>query len=527
MDVRVLHVDGTADGEPVHTQLAARYPDLDIVHVAAEADAIELLDRERFDAVVTGHDDAFDCRTLVAAVRERDADIPIICFTSRGSEALAETLVGLGVTGYLRQDGPERLDALVERLHDAVRSNRARGHAADLSRITDLIRRVQQVVVYAESREALERRVCELLTDSEPYQFAWFGEADATGEKLVPRVSAGDDAGYLDRVTIRLDESPRGQGPGGRAYRTRRVQVASDLQTDPRFAPWTDAVDEYGYRSVIVLPILHDDELYSLLAIYADRPNAFDARERAVLTELAETIGYAIDALETEADLRERTDELARQNDRLARIIGIIAHDFRNPLAVARGRLTLAKHAAVTDEDPEEAVEHVIAADAALERLGDLIDGLLALAQGGEAARVPCSLDVLVREAWADQNIEGAYLDVVADLPTVEGDPARLRSLFGNLFSNAVRHAGPEPRVEVGTLPDGFYVADDGPGIPDDLRERVLDYGYTTSSEGIGLGLAIVHEVAIAHGWTLSLTESDSGGARFEFRWDSNGFASE
>jgi signal transduction histidine kinase len=72
--------------------------------------------------------------------------------------------------------------------------------------------------------------------------------------------------------------------------------------------------------------------------------------------------------------------------------------------------------------------------------------------------------------------------------------------------------------VTVGGLPDGFFVADDGPGIPPEDRERVFETGYSTSAEGTGFGLRIVREVAQAHGWDVSVTESDGGGARFEIR---------
>jgi signal transduction histidine kinase len=84
--------------------------------------------------------------------------------------------------------------------------------------------------------------------------------------------------------------------------------------------------------------------------------------------------------------------------------------------------------------------------------------------------------------------------------------------------SNAVDHGG--STVELGELEDGdgFYVADDGPGIPDDKRERVFEMGYSTATEGTGFGLAIVADIAHRHGWTIRAAESDGGGARIEIR---------
>lgn len=74
--------------------------------------------------------------------------------------------------------------------------------------------------------------------------------------------------------------------------------------------------------------------------------------------------------------------------------------------------------------------------------------------------------------------------------------------------------------VDTGAMtlePTGFWVADDGPGIPDADRESVLEEGFTTASSGTGCGLAIVREIAEGHGWSVGVEESDAGGARFVF----------
>lgn len=73
--------------------------------------------------------------------------------------------------------------------------------------------------------------------------------------------------------------------------------------------------------------------------------------------------------------------------------------------------------------------------------------------------------------------------------------------------------------VTVGRLADdaGFYVEDDGPGIPSDRRSAVFERGVASDEGGTGLGLSIVATVANAHGWAVSATEGSDGGARFEF----------
>jgi signal transduction histidine kinase len=115
----------------------------------------------------------------------------------------------------------------------------------------------------------------------------------------------------------------------------------------------------------------------------------------------------------------------------------------------------------------------------------------------------------------------------------VEADPERLKQLFENLVRNAVEHGSTSNRtgfgdavensngsitVTVGELDgkDGFYVADDGPGIPEDERADVFETGYSTSEQGTGFGLRIVERIVEAHGWEIEVEESEYGGARFE-----------
>jgi signal transduction histidine kinase len=93
-----------------------------------------------------------------------------------------------------------------------------------------------------------------------------------------------------------------------------------------------------------------------------------------------------------------------------------------------------------------------------------------------------------------------------------------MKQVLENLFRNAIEHGGETVTVRIGaTGDDGFYVADDGPGIPADVRDDVLDPGYTTAESGTGFGLNIVETIADTHGWEVSVTAGPEGGACFEF----------
>ncbi|MFB6142423.1 MAG: histidine kinase N-terminal 7TM domain-containing protein [Halorientalis sp.] len=210
-------------------------------------------------------------------------------------------------------------------------------------------------------------------------------------------------------------------------------------------------------------------------------------------------------------DQKRRERELERKNEQLDRFASVVSHDLRNPLSVASGRAELALETGDLSH-----VEDVLDS---LDRMESIIDDILTLAREGQTIdeRHDVDLGEIAGEAWAHVDAPEATVRLETDL-TVSADPDRLQRLFENLFRNAVEHGGASVTVTVGDDRDqgAFYVADDGPGIPADERETVLEHGYTTHEDGTGFGLAIVASIARAHGWDVAITESGSGGARIE-----------
>jgi signal transduction histidine kinase len=152
-----------------------------------------------------------------------------------------------------------------------------------------------------------------------------------------------------------------------------------------------------------------------------------------------------------------------------------------------------------------------------------LIDDLLTLAQQGDAPENPetVSVQYVATRAWRTVETNAASLSM-ADDASVEADAGQLRQLFENLFRNAIEHGGDGVTITVGSLPDasGFYVADDGDGISPEHRAEIFEPGFTSSEDGTGFGLVIVSDIVEAHGWTVGVSESESGGARFEITVD-------
>jgi PAS domain S-box-containing protein len=213
-------------------------------------------------------------------------------------------------------------------------------------------------------------------------------------------------------------------------------------------------------------------------------------------------------------ELKRREAQLERQRNRLDEFASVLSHDLRGPLSVAEGYLELVQEPV---DDPR--LEHVSDAH---ERMRELIEDVLALAREGEAVVDPGVVDAqaVAESAWSaatPPNDVELVVDVADDAATLEADRGRLSRLFENCFRNAIEHGDAVSTITVTLREDSFAIADDGAGIPPGEREDVFDFGVTTSTEGTGIGLAVVREIADAHDWSVRCEESDAGGAKFVF----------
>jgi signal transduction histidine kinase len=210
-------------------------------------------------------------------------------------------------------------------------------------------------------------------------------------------------------------------------------------------------------------------------------------------------------------------------------VSSVISHDLRNPLDVAKAHLRAARETGDA--------EHFDAVASAHKRMEQIIQDVLTITRDRTAVDPTdhISIETAAKDAWESVNSEDATLEISDTLPTAKVDIDRIQRLFENLYRNAIDHgsdkedqtgkqeqAGNGERgvtITVGALEDGFYVADDGPGISPGEQNKVFDPGYSTRDDGTGLGLPIVDRIVAAHGWELTLTTAMSGGARFEIRF--------
>jgi len=308
---------------------------------------------------------------------------------------------------------------------------------------------------------------------------------------------------------------PGATDPIERTYCRRTIDSDSPVVLDDAESEgWAEdpAYEHFGLRCYLGARVVVDGEVYGTVCFAGREPRErllLDAQQSTVRT-LANWIGYELE--------RERHEvKLQRQNARVEKFASAVSHDLRNPLSVARAHAELSR-----DGDTEDHIDRVIEAH---DRMETIIEDTLTLAREGKfvESREELSLERLARACWRSVETGDGTL-VVEDDETLRGDGDKLRHLFENTFRNAVEHraTSPEsgaddaaPTIWVGSTEAGFYVEDDGPGIPPDERDQVFEYGYSTEG-GSGFGLSIVETIVRAHGWRIRVTDGRAGGARFE-----------
>ena len=531
---RVLHVDDDqAIGELLETYLeeSVDREEFAVTTARSVGEAETILEGMEIDCIVCDYQmPDTDGLEFLRRIRERDPNKPFILFTNKGSADVASEAIDAGVTDYLRKGGgPEQYEVLANRIANAVEQERGRLARTQLRESTAVISGLYEVINETDlSVTDKLNRVLELGTSELGYPIGYITHLESDSIEVLAAV--GDHETIQEDATLPLsatyckhtiaDETPH---------------AISDVVTDDELVD-SQAFDEMGLQCYVGAPIIVDGEVYGTLCFASRDPRDNTTVEDDELTvkTLAQWVGYEIDRHEYER-------KLERQIDRLEEFTGVVSHDLRNPLNTAQGRIDIVKRECDSDSIPP--------IDRALDRMEAIIEDTLTLARQGQTVdgseMEPVEIRSVVEHCREIVEIGDSEIRLIDDF-TVHSDRNRVYQLFENLIRNSVEHGSPSSRpqaddavehseepvtIRIGKLnmmftstrvesdgTFGFYVEDDGPGVPESERESVFDAGETTNPQGTGFGLSIVKRIAEAHGWEVDLTESFDGGARFEFR---------
>ncbi|MFW5900613.1 MAG: PAS domain S-box protein [Halodesulfurarchaeum sp.] len=567
------------DDEPGLPDLVARNLEgvteqLDVLTAHSVSDAKSILEDESVDCIIADYalpeENGID---FLEHVRADRPNLPYILFTGKGSEEIASDAISKGVTDYFKKG---RIDnqwpVLANRIQNAVELSRSQQALETRNRELQTYEAMvhsmlESACIYDE--DARFDIVNENLAD-------WYGKprAELEGEKsnLIPLVRAQHEGdpyqellnGEREKVDGRVEAEFEGHGVAVLEYRCSPLRVNGSIEG---VVGVTRDITERARRT---------EELQQAFEEYQDLFNGMndtawvlgtDGTFRTVNDAAVETLGYSreellsmqpadIDAKIEPDEIRGHIEEMSQdeiqvletvheardgtripvelssslityreepailsigrdissrkeREKRLEEFASVVSHDLRNPLNVAQGRLELAQETCKSD--------HLEAIEDAHDRMQSLIDDLLTLAREGEPVPESESVDLetVVEESW--QNVETAdgTLEMALE-SSITADPSRLRQVFENLIRNAIEHNDSAVTISIGEMEYGFYVEDDGAGIPEGDRERLFEAGFSTTPDGTGFGLRIVEQIVEAHGWKIAVTESEAGGARFE-----------
>jgi PAS domain S-box-containing protein len=333
---------------------------------------------------------------------------------------------------------------------------------------------------------------------------------DEDTRELVLKAHNGIDLPILEQCA----RVPSGHCLCGRVAQTGQAIYCGGI--DERHETTYAGILPHGHYCI---PILAGEKMLGVLNVYLEAGHAQDAAELEFLSAFASTLAGIIVRKHAEQSLRAADEQLREQATlvQLGEMAAVVAHEVRNPLAGVRGAIQVigtrlpagGKDAAVIDE--------VIAR---LDALDELMKDLLLFARPPGARLAPVDLvalaeqtSVLVGQAPTERDVRFA---IEGSAPQVMADPKLLQIVLLNLFLNAAHAMQSKGTIQISVAASGgscrIAVADTGPGIPPEIRDRIFKPFFTTKARGTGLGLPTAKRLVDIHHGRISVECPPAGG---------------
>ena len=340
----------------------------------------------------------------------------------------------------------------------------------------------------------------------------------------------------LDRYQIGRARVPFGGGVTGRVAATREPVVIPDVSRDDRFL-WVRGIDQRRFiASMLSVPLIWNDRIVGVLNVQTEQPRDFTASDVDHLRAIADLLAGIGEKGRIQREAEARATELKAIDAARAELIALVTHELRTPLAVVRAYTEL-----LAEEPPLEGRESrdierrdrragwYRSTMEQVARLDRLVDSILASVRVGSepaAELMPTDVGQIVGEAATELAplLSRHRLELKSGIRLFAlTDPSRLRQILEHLVENAVKYAPPDTTIKLDwRMAEGgvrIGVADEGPGIPEEWRERIFEpYARreTHTARGSGIGLYAARRLAESVGARLWCEPAHGGrGARF------------
>lgn len=355
------------------------------------------------------------------------------------------------------------------REHLASRAIDAEIHRHD--RLTSTVNSILQTILTAADEPEIASIVCNQLVESGLYTSCWWTSSEKESNTLVPVAAAGIDVAWLSSRSISLEVD----------------EPESLVRTT------TDSSDEL---TTLEITFRTEEQLFGTIQLVTRA--AVHQPECETLERFGRVISTRLEEIEARSTSELSVEQFSRA----------IIHEFRNYIQISNSYATLVRETGDVETHGDSLL-------VVLERIERLLEQIAALGHQNPADQFEYrSLKETASRCWRHVGKSSATCLVVESAP-IEANHLLLEILLENLFRNSLDQR-PDVTIEIGLLENGFYVEDDGPGISKDFGEDIFEWGVSDTASGTGVGLALVNHVGTLHGWEVSVTESENGGARFE-----------
>lgn len=400
-----------------------------------------------------------------------------------------------------------------------------------------------EALVRAVNEVELLNDICRIVVELGGYRMAWVGYAqDDAVHSIKPVAWQGHEAGYLRAILESGGDIDLGRLPMGMAIRSGLPNLIQDLMHDPVCASWREEATSRGYASLIALPLTLEDKTIGGLAVFADKPAAFEQAEVELLMELADDLSFGIKSLRSQAarKLAEEAMLLAKEAAEKANLaksefLSRMSHELRTPMNAILGFAQLMERDGL-DVSNQENVDQILKAGwHLLELINDVLDlsrieaGRMQLNIGDvelNQLALECIELVLPLAAKRHIQIEKSVCED-AGSHIVLADRTRLKQILLNLLSNAVKYNVDGGKVTINCTPSvqgmlRVTVTDTGKGMaPDQLALLFAPFtrldADKSSVEGTGIGLAISKRITELMGGSIGVESEPGKGSTFWF----------
>lgn len=320
--LRILYIDDDPDLLEIGKNLLEQSGQFSVDTITSAPDAPGHLKGRSYHAVISDYQmRGMNGIELLQAVRSSGNPVPFIIFTGRGSEEVVIQAINEGADFYLQKGGD--LDAqfaeLAHKVRIAVEKQQAVEKIQVLNRLYPVLYATSKAVFHTRSKKEFFYEICRILVERGGFRMAWFGLADHERKIIRPVAHAGHTDGYLDTISISVEDIPEGRGPTGTAYREEQCCFSNDIRTDPRMEPWREDALKRQYLASAAVPFALGTKNAGVLSIYAPVTGFFDSQIIGLLEELASDISFCLRTIDDREERVRALEELNKSDANLKR----------------------------------------------------------------------------------------------------------------------------------------------------------------------------------------------------------------